>query len=93
MSATTETQPYLPMLTDADLSDFLAWQGSDAEALATVVSLDVEPAPEEDRDETPATDYPEDYGYEGPEYNPYIDDYDRWQDDLAADRYERTFRD
>lgn len=80
-------------MTETELAAFIAATASDAEALAPIVSLDIEPASEEDRDEIPETDYPENYGFEGPDFNPYIDDYDRYQDDLAVARYEATFRD
>jgi hypothetical protein len=78
-------------MTETELAAFVAVTPSDAEALAPILTDQAEPASEEDRDEIPETDYPEDYGFEGPEFNPYIDDYDRWQDDLAEARYEATF--
>jgi len=87
------TQLALPGLTDAELAEFVAWQGSDADALAPILTDQVEPEPEEGREPETELNWPIGYGPSEESENPYEDDYDRYQDDLAAERYERTFRD
>lgn len=89
----TMTQLALPGLTDAELAEFVAWQGSDADALAPIFTDRPEPEPEEARESEPELDWPIGYGPSEESDNPYVDDYDRCQDDLAVERYERTFRD
>ena len=85
------TQPTLPGMTDEELILFVEWQGGDAAVLAHLFTDQVESEPEEDREPEPETWWipgyaPADYTDE----NPYVDDYDRWQD--AISDYEDDLR-